>query len=77
MKQIENAELLTARERRIVERDRLIADQFRALKEAHPQCAPHRLMAAIAAEMEMSLQGVRVSLMRTGSYALRRKEGGA
>lgn len=81
---------MSAREARRRERDGLIARRFRELAGRNPQCAPHRLMVAIAEELEMTPMGVRVSLLRSGSYvpvhrrtddgkgrAGRGKEGGA
>lgn len=68
-------ELLTMRTRRRMERDEQIAGKYKALTEKHPECAPQRLMSIIAAVMDMTVTGVRYSLIRTGNYTPRRKGG--
>lgn len=58
-----------------MERDAQIAGKYRALVKAHPECAPQRLMSVVAAVMDMTVTGVRYSLIRTGNYTPRRKGG--
>lgn len=63
------------RERRRIERDKLIAGKYKILIKEHPECAPHRIMSVIADELGMTVTGVRYSLIRTGNHTPKKKGG--
>lgn len=67
--------IITESERLRMHEDQRISAEFRAMREAHPDAAPMRIIASLAASGKFkrkSVAGIRSALIRTGAYVTRK-----
>lgn len=67
--------IITEAQRLRMHEDQRISAEFRAMREAHPEASPSRIMRSIAAAgkyRNKSFFGIRAALIRTGAYVTRK-----